>query len=64
MTDRKLMAAAQILGQMISGISATNEGLSADLQSDTETSRVWAEITVDTGDVYEISARWLSEKSP
>lgn len=63
MSDPKLVAAAGIMGQALGGISAYGgEDYGADFT--VESDRVWTRITLESGDVYEISTRWVSEDSP
>jgi hypothetical protein len=62
-SDPKLLAAASIMGQALAGLSIEGgQDFGADFHIDDD--RVWAEITLASGDVYEISTRWVGEKSP
>lgn len=65
MTDPRMQAAAALMGKMLGGMAiAGHDEVSADFQFDEAGARVWAEVEVESGDVYEISARWVQEKSP
>lgn len=63
MSDPKLTAAASIMGQALAGLSMMgDQDIGCDFQI--EADRVWANVTLPSGDVYELSARWVSEESP
>jgi hypothetical protein len=67
LNDRKLDPAINLMGRVLAGISMTEfdeVGVGVDLHVDGEAQRVWAEVALPTGDVYEVSARWVREKSP
>lgn len=67
MSDPKLTAAGAIMGQALAGLSITGGNdmeFGVDFEIDETDKRVWAEITLPSGDVYELSTRWVEEKSP
>ena len=67
MSDPRLSAAAAILGQPLAGLSITGGPdieFAVDLTVDEEDARVWAKVHLKTGDVYELSTRWVAEESP
>ena len=65
--DPKLTAAASVMGMAIAGLTMTGGPameIGADFTIDEAEQRVWARVTVPSGDVYEISTRWVGEDSP
>lgn len=53
------------MGQALAGMSIVGASdLGADFHIDEDEGRVWAEVTIESGDVYELSARWVGERSP
>lgn len=64
MTDPKLIAATQLMALSLAGIAARYDTVAGDFTVDEDQGRVTAEIELPSGDVYELSTRWASEKSP
>lgn len=57
--NERVSAGAVIMGQALSGLAAAQDEFGADLRVDEETGRVWAEVEMEDGNVYELSAAWV-----
>jgi hypothetical protein len=62
--DHQLDAAIQIMGAALAGVSLRHPEMGADFEVDEGLGLLTARIVTPSGDVYEISTRWVKEASP